>query len=136
MILDGQRRSLLGKPIRQGTGWGPAALQRYSDGDEPLHHQQRGQGMLAALVTAFGVTILLVGTALAIVATLKAASQVPWAALAVAVYGALPRPLPTWVLLGLPGLAAIPAALAHEWHGCTWSVSGGADHRADSFHGG
>jgi hypothetical protein len=77
MILDGQRRSLLGKPIRQGTGWGPAALQRYSDGDEPLHHQQRGQGMLAALVTAFGVTILLVGTALAIVATLKAASQVP-----------------------------------------------------------
>jgi MFS family permease len=96
-------------------------------GHRPRHREWLGSGMVAALVTAFGVTMLLAGTDLAIVATLKAASQVSWAALIVAVYGAasitgglvygaLPRPLPTWLLLGLLGLATIPAALAHDWH--------------------
>ena len=90
--------------------------------------------MIAVLVMAFGTTMLLSGTDLAIVATLRAAGQVSWAAVVVAVYGvssiagglvygALPRPLPTWLLLGLLGLATIPAGLAHDWH---WLCLAGA----------
>jgi MFS family permease len=86
-----------------------------------------GQGMIAVLVMAVGTTMLLSGTDLAIVATLKVVGQVSWGAVVVAVYGAasivgglvygaLPWPLPTWPLLGLLGLATIPAALAHDWH--------------------
>jgi MFS family permease len=82
--------------------------------------------MIAVLVMAFGTTMLLSGTDLAIVATLQKAGQVSWAAIVVAVYGlasiigglvygALSRPLPTWLLLGLLGLATILAGLAHDW---------------------
>jgi MFS family permease len=85
-----------------------------------------GAGMVAVLPMAFGTTTLLSGVDLAIVATLQEAGQVSWAAVVIAVfgvasvtggltYGALPRPLPTWLLLGLLGLATIPAGLAHAW---------------------
>lgn len=97
---------------------------------DPVGHPRRrqwlGPGMIAMLVMAFGATMLLSGTDLAIVATLEEAGQVSWAAVVVAVYGVasiagglvygvLPRPLPTWLLLGLLGLATIPAGLAHDW---------------------
>lgn len=92
----------------------------------PRRREWLGPAMTALLVMAFGATMLLSGTDLAIVATLKQAGQVPWAAVVVAVYGvasitgglvygALSRPLPTWLLLGLLALATIPAALAHDW---------------------
>jgi predicted MFS family arabinose efflux permease len=92
----------------------------------PRRREWLGPGMIAVLVMAFGATMLLSGTDLAIVATLKEAGQVSWAAVVVAVfgvasvtggliYGALPRPLPTWLLLGLLGLLTIPAGLAHDW---------------------
>jgi predicted MFS family arabinose efflux permease len=82
--------------------------------------------MIAVLTMVFGTTTLLGGVDLAIVATLKEANQVSWAAVVVAVfgvasvaggliYGALTRPLPTWLLLGLLGLATIPAGLAPDW---------------------
>src|SRR6266516_2436530 len=89
----------------------------------PRRREWLGPGMIAMLVMAFGATMLLSGTDLAIVATLKEAGQVSWAAVVVAVYGvasiagglvygARSRPLPTWLLLGL---ATIPAGLAHDW---------------------
>lgn len=92
----------------------------------PRRREWLGPGMIAVLVMAFGTTMLLSGTDLAIVATLQEAGQVSWAAVVVAVYGlasvvgglvygALSRPLPTWLLLGLLGLATIPAGLAHNW---------------------
>jgi predicted MFS family arabinose efflux permease len=92
----------------------------------PRRREWLGPGMIAVLVMAFGATMLLSGTDLAIVATLKEAGQVSWAAVVVAVfgvasvtggliYGALPRPLPTWLLLGSLGLLTIPAGLAHDW---------------------
>lgn len=92
----------------------------------PRRREWLGPRMIAVLVTAFGATMLLSGTDLAIVATLEEAGQVSWAAVVVAVYGVasivgglvygvLPRPLPTWLLLGLLGLATIPAGLAHDW---------------------
>ncbi|WFF04311.1 MFS transporter [Micromonospora sp. WMMD964] len=82
--------------------------------------------MIAALTMAFGTTTLLSGVDLAIVATLREAGQVSWAAVVVVVlgvssviggltYGALTRPLPTWLLLGLLGLVTIPAGLARDW---------------------
>jgi MFS family permease len=92
----------------------------------PRRREWLGPGMIAVLVMAFGATMLLSGTDLAIVATLEEAGQVSWAAVVVAVYGvasivgglvygALSRPLPTWLLLSLLGLATIPAGLAHNW---------------------
>ncbi|OEV28620.1 MFS transporter, partial [Streptomyces nanshensis] len=92
----------------------------------PRRREWLGPDMIAVLVMAFGTTMLLSGTDLAIVATLEEAGQVSWAAAVVAVYGvasitgglvygALPRPLPTWLLLGLLGLATLPAGLAHDW---------------------
>ena len=92
----------------------------------PRRREWLTPAMIAALVAAFGATLLLSGTDLAIVATLKEAGQVSWAAVVVAVYGAasivgglvygaLSRPLPTWLLLGLLGLATILAGLAHDW---------------------
>ncbi|OKI46015.1 MFS transporter [Micromonospora sp. CB01531] len=92
----------------------------------PPRREWLGTGMIAVLMMAFGTTTLLSGVDLAIVATLQEAGQVSWAAVVVAVfgvasvaggliYGALPRPLPTWLLLGLLGLVTIPAGLAHDW---------------------
>ncbi|GAA2806387.1 hypothetical protein [Saccharopolyspora taberi] len=91
----------------------------------PPRREWLGAGMIAAPTMAFGTTTLLSGVDLAIVATLEEAGQVPCVAvvavLGVAsvagglIYGALPRPLPTWLLLDLLGLVTIPAGLAHDW---------------------
>ncbi|MEU1838307.1 MFS transporter [Micromonospora chersina] len=92
----------------------------------PPRREWLGTGIVAVLTMAFGATTLLSGVDLAIVATLQEAGQVSWAAAVVAVlgvtsvagglvYGALSRPLPTWLLLGLLGLVTIPAGLAHDW---------------------
>jgi MFS family permease len=94
--------------------------------DRPRRREWLGRGMIAVLVMALGTTMLLSGTDLAIVATLKEVGQVSWAAVVVAVYGvasiagglvygALPRPQPAWLLLGVLGLATIPAGLARDW---------------------
>ncbi|HEY9524676.1 MAG TPA: MFS transporter, partial [Thermopolyspora sp.] len=93
----------------------------------PPRREWLGVAMIAVLTMAFGTTTLLSGVDLAIVATLEEAGQLSWAAVVVAVfglasvvggliYGALSRPLPTWLLLGLLGLVTIPAGLAHDWH--------------------
>jgi predicted MFS family arabinose efflux permease len=92
----------------------------------PARRQWLGAPMIAALTMAFGTTTLLSGIDLAIVATLREAGQVSWAALVVVVlgvssvagglaYGTLTRPRPTWLLLGLLGLVTIPAGLADGW---------------------
>lgn len=92
----------------------------------PRRREWLGPRMIAVLVMAFGTTMLLSGTDLAIVAALEEAGQVSWAAVVMAayglasiigglVYGTLSRPLPTWLPLGLLGLATIPAGLAHGW---------------------
>ncbi|MEV4514238.1 MFS transporter [Dactylosporangium sp. NPDC049525] len=92
----------------------------------PPRRQWLDARMIAVLTMAFGTTTLLSGVDLAIVATLTTADQVSWAAVVVAVlgvasvaggllYGALSRPLPTWLLLGLLGLVTIPAGLARDW---------------------
>jgi MFS family permease len=104
-------------------------------GVRPRRREWLGVGMIAVLTMAFGTTALLSGVDLAIVATLEEAGQVSWAALVVAVfgvasvaggliYGALPRGLPTWMLLGLLGLVTIPAGLAQDWQWLCVAVVG------------
>ncbi|MFF8596696.1 MFS transporter [Streptomyces sp. NPDC015220] len=93
---------------------------------QPPRREWLGVGMIAVLTMAFGTTTLLSGVDLAIVATLEESAQVSRAAVVVAVlgvtsvagglvHGALPRSLPTWLLLGLLGLMTILAGLAHDW---------------------
>ncbi|MGV9323597.1 MFS transporter [Streptosporangium sandarakinum] len=94
--------------------------------DRPRRREWLGARMIAALTMGFGVAMLLSGIDLAIVATLQETGQVSWAAVVVAVlgvasvvgglvYGALSRPMSTWLLLGLLGLATVPIGLAHDW---------------------
>ncbi|MCP2342515.1 MFS transporter [Actinomadura rupiterrae] len=128
IVAGGVGIALLNPPLR-------AADEPDADtGERPRRREWLGPRMIAVLVMAFGTTVLLSGTDLAIVATLEEAGQVSWAAVVVAVYGvasiigglaygALTRPLPTWLLLGLLGLATIPAGFAHSWQ---WLCVAGA----------
>jgi MFS family permease len=120
IVAGGAGIALLNPPVRAKDEADAGAAGR------PRRREWLGPGMIAVLAMAFGTTTLLSGVDLAIVATLEEAGQVSWAAAVVAVlgvasvsggliYGALPRPLPTWLLLGLLGLVTIPAGLAHDW---------------------
>ncbi|MFI7701551.1 MFS transporter [Nonomuraea sp. NPDC049480] len=120
IVVGGAGIALLDPPLR---------AEDEADGDaagRPRRREWLGARMVAVLTMGFGATMLLAGVDLAIVATLEEAGQVAWAAVVVAVfgvtsvvgglvYGALPRPMPTWLLLGLLGLVTIPAGLAHDW---------------------
>ncbi|MEY9894679.1 MFS family permease [Catenulispora sp. MAP5-51] len=126
IVVGGVGIAVLNPPLRAEdedeaeADAGPTARPR------PRRSEWLGPSMVAVLVMAFGTTVLLSGTELSIVATLRAAGQVSWAGPVVAVYGlssivgglvygSLSRPLPTWLLLAGLGLATSPAALAHSW---------------------
>jgi MFS family permease len=120
IVAGGAGIALLNPPVRAEDEADAGAAGR------PPRREWLGAGMVAVLTMAFGTTMVLSGVDLAIVATLEEAGQVSWAAAVVAVlgvasiaggliYGALPRPLPTWLLLGLLGLVTIPAGLTHDW---------------------
>lgn len=129
--LNGAIRLQVPKTVAWGSQRSPPPLRSGNEMDTDPHGRPRrrewlGSRMVAVLVMALGTTMLLAGTDVAIIATLEKAGQVSWAALVVAVYGvasivgglvygALSRPLPTSLLLGLLGLATIPAGLAHTW---------------------
>ncbi|MFI6263144.1 MFS transporter [Micromonospora sp. NPDC051006] len=120
IVTGGAGIALLNPPLRAEDEADLGATGR------PPRREWLGVSMIAVLTMALGTTTLLSGVDLAIVATLKEAGQVSWAAVVIAVfgvasvaggliYGALPRPLPTWLLLGSLGLVTIPAGLAHGW---------------------
>jgi MFS family permease len=117
IVAGGAGIAVLNPPLRSGE---ETAAER------PPRREWLGAGMLAVLTMGFGTAMLLGGVDLAIVAALREAGQVSWAAVVVAVfgaasvvggllYGALTRQLPTWLLLGALGLATVPAGLAHHW---------------------
>ncbi|MEU8110068.1 MFS transporter [Nonomuraea muscovyensis] len=120
IVAGGAGIALLNPPLRaEDEAAGDAA-------GRPRRREWLGARMVAVLTMGFGATMLLAGVDLAIVATLEEAGQISWGALVVAVfgvtsvagglvYGTLPRPMPTWLLLGLLGLVTIPAGLAHDW---------------------
>jgi MFS family permease len=129
IMAGGAGMALLNPPLR-AAGEADAA-----GADQPRRRQWVGARMIAALTMAFGTTMLLSGVDLAIVATLKEAGQVSCAAVVIAlfgltsvagglIYGALPRHLPTWLLLGPLGLVAILAGLARDWHWLCLAVTG------------
>ncbi|SCK37812.1 Predicted arabinose efflux permease, MFS family [Streptomyces sp. WMMB 322] len=120
IVAGGIGIALLDPPLRAEHEAAAAVARR------PPRREWLGVGMIAVLTMAFGTTTLLSGVDLAIVAALEEAGQVSWAAVVVAVfgmasvaggliYGALPRQLPTWLLLGLLGLVTVPAGLARDW---------------------
>ncbi|MFJ6200035.1 MFS transporter [Micromonospora sp. NPDC092111] len=119
ILAGGVGIALVNPPMRAEDEAGATA-------ERPPRRQWLSAKMIAALTMGFGTTTLLGGVDLAIVATLRDVGQVSWAAVVVVVfggssvvggliYGALTRPLPTWLLLGLLGLATIPAGLADDW---------------------
>lgn len=120
IVAGGAGIALLNPPLRARDEMDAGAAGR------PRRRQWLSARMVAALTMAFGTTTLLSGVDLAIVATLKEAGQLSWAAFVIAVfgmtsvtggliYGVLPRPLPTSLLLGLLGLVTVLAGLAHDW---------------------
>ncbi|SDK93823.1 Predicted arabinose efflux permease, MFS family [Glycomyces sambucus] len=95
-------------------------------GPRPPRRAWLDSRMIAVLTMAVGTTTLLGGIDLAIIAALEATGQVSRAAAVVAVlgitsvigglvYGAMTRPMPTWLLLALLGLATMPLGLAPDW---------------------
>ncbi|AXK37827.1 MFS transporter [Streptomyces armeniacus] len=120
IVVGGVGIAVLNPPLRGEDEAAAGATVR------PPRRSWLGHRMIAVLAMGFGTTTLLSGVDLAIVATLEEAGQVSWAAVVVAVfgvtsvagglmYGVLPRPFPTWLLLGLLGLVTVPAGLAHDW---------------------
>ncbi|MFG2005097.1 MFS transporter [Spirillospora sp. NPDC048911] len=118
IVAGGAGIAMLNPPLR--------AQEEETAAGRPPRREWLDARMIAVLTMAFGTTMLLSGIDLAVVATLEEAGQVSWAAVIIAVlgvtsvigglvYGALTRPLPTWLLLGLLGLVTIPAGLAHDW---------------------
>lgn len=120
IVAGGAGIAVLNPPLRARDELDADTLRR------PPRREWLGTGLIALLTMAFGVTTLLSGLDLAVVATLEQAGQVPWAAVVIAVcgvasvtgglvYGVLSRPLPTWSLLCLLGLVTIPAGFAQDW---------------------
>ena len=129
IVAGGAGIARINPPLRAGDEMDAGATGR------PSRRQWVNAPMVAALTMAFGTTTLLSGVDLAIVATLKEAGQLSWAAVVIAVfgmtsvtggliYGALPRPLPTSLLLGLLGLVTVLAGLAHDWRWLCVAVVG------------
>ncbi|GAA2986632.1 MFS transporter [Streptosporangium longisporum] len=126
IVAGGAGIALLDPPLRAEDEAGAGGEAGVQAAGRPRRREWLRAPMVAVLTMGFGVAMLLSGIDLAIVATLREAGQVSWAALVVAVfgvtsvvgglvYGALPWPMPTWLLLGLLGLVTIPAGLAHDW---------------------
>ncbi|MGW6274091.1 MFS transporter [Streptomyces sp. NPDC055060] len=120
LVAGGAGIALLDPPLRAKHE--AVAAERQG---RPRRREWLGPHVVAMLLMAFGITVLLSGVDLAIIATLEESGQVSWAAVVVAtygvasvvgglVYGVLSRAVPTWLLLGLLGLATLPAGLAHE----------------------
>ncbi|MFB9238269.1 MFS transporter [Plantactinospora siamensis] len=120
IAAGGLALAALNPPLRAAAEEGAGAAGR------PPRREWLGAPMVAVLTMIFGTTTLLGGVDLAIIASLREAHQLSWAAVVVAVfglasvagglsYGAQSRPLPGWLLLGLLGLATVPVGLAHDW---------------------
>ncbi|GAA2274143.1 MFS transporter [Glycomyces scopariae] len=120
IVAGGALIGLLNPPLR--TADEAEALA----GPRPPRRAWLDSRMIAVLTMAVGTTTLLGGIDLAIIAALEATGQVSRAAAVVAVlgitsvigglvYGAMTRPMPTWLLLALLGLATTPLGLAPDW---------------------
>ena len=95
-------------------------------GTEPRRPNWFAPGFLVVLGVAAAACLVLAGTDVSIVATLRAHGQTQWAGLTVIawcaasmvggfVHGAVPRPLTMLTLMALLGACTIPVGVAHDW---------------------
>jgi MFS family permease len=111
-----------------GPAAGPGAGTAPDGGAQPPHARRSwfGPNFLLVLGVAGAAAMVLAGTDVSIVATLRAHGQVQWAGIAIItwcgasmvggfVHGAIPRPLGMLTLMALLGAATIPVGLAHNW---------------------
>jgi MFS family permease len=116
VALGGVGLFLLNPPTREA---GPAAA---GPAAGPRRREWLRGRMLAMLAVAIATTIVLVGTDISIVAMMRESGQVGWTGAVLALwgcyslaggfaYGAAPRALPPFALLGLLALATLPVGL-------------------------
>jgi len=121
MLLAGLVLYLLNPPIRSD------AEVRATDG-QPRQARRTwlGSSLVAVLVASAGATIVLSGTDVSIVATLRHSGELTWSGLVIAswcgwsllggfVHGMLPRSLPAMALAGLLCVLTIPVGIAGHW---------------------
>ena len=95
-------------------------------GAEPRRPNWFAPGFLVVLGVTAAACLVLAGTDVSIVATLRAHGQTQWAGLTVIawcaasmvggfVHGAVPRPLTMLTLMALLGACTIPVGVAHDW---------------------
>ncbi|MCP2258035.1 putative arabinose efflux permease, MFS family [Streptoalloteichus tenebrarius] len=119
MLVSGLLLYLLDPPIRNAA--------ELAAGAEPLPRRTWiTPRLVVVLCVSAGATVVLSGTDVAIVALLQPRGEVGWAGVVIAlwclwsllggfVHGAVPRPLPLAVLLGVLCVATIPVGLADHW---------------------
>jgi predicted MFS family arabinose efflux permease len=97
-----------------------------SGAEAPLRPNWLAPGFLLVLGVATAACLVLAGTDVSIVATLRAHGQTQWAGITIIswcaasmvggfVHGAVPRPLTMLTLMTLLGACTIPVGVAHDW---------------------
>jgi predicted MFS family arabinose efflux permease len=116
-------------PRMTGTGIAPGvgtSAERDGGADSTRARSWFGPRFLLVLGVTGAAAMVLAGTDVSIVATLRAHGQVSWAGITIIVWcaasmvggfvhGAIPRPLGMLTLMTLLGVATIPVGLAHSW---------------------
>lgn len=125
MMLSGLLLYVLDPPVRSD------AEVREAEGQAPVPRRQWITGRLVVILMASaGATLVLSGTDIGIVATLRHAGELKWSGLVIAiwccwslaggfVHGSLPRSLPALALMELLCVLTIPVGLAGDW----WSLA-------------
>jgi MFS family permease len=119
LVVAGVALYLLNPPTR-------SEAELSEPGDRPARRTWLTPGLIGVLVVSGGATLVLSGTDVSLVATLREAGELPltgvvfasWCLASLAggfVHGAVHRSLPPGVLMGLLGLLTIPVGAAHAW---------------------
>ena len=121
MMLSGLLLYLLDPPVRSD------AELREAEGQAPVPRRQwMTDKLVVVLVASAGAALVLSGTDIGIVATLRQAGELKWSGLVIAmwccwslgggfVHGSLPRSLPALALMELLCLLTMPVGLAGHW---------------------
>ena len=119
MVLAGLALYLLDPPIR-------SEAEMLAAGERVPRREWLGARLVSVLVASAGAVIVLAGTDVSIVATLRQNGELAWSGLVIAawcgwsllggfVHGLLPRSLPPLALVGLLCVLTLPVGLAGHW---------------------
>ncbi|MGN6613041.1 MAG: MFS transporter [Angustibacter sp.] len=124
MVLAGVGLMVLNPPTRSEERAAQAAADRHDGTQRPKVGIPVTPALLAVLAAAAGATVVLAGTDVSIIASLRSTGELGWTGLVAAVwafasllggvvYGLIPRSLPPfWLLFGL-GALTVPVGLVH-----------------------